>query len=179
MTDPREKAMRRGADHDGIGLAMACRRAATFGVSPSASSSRRLAPPISPITTGPVWMPITDGERDPLLALQARVQRRDRLDDPEAGAYRAARIVLAGDRIPEVHEQTVAEVLRDVAVKRADHGVTCLLVGAHDVAEHLGIEPGGELGRADEVAEHHRELPALAALRSPLRRAPLRWHRAA
>jgi hypothetical protein len=33
-----------------------CKRAATFGVSPTASCSCR--PPISPTTTSPVWMPM-------------------------------------------------------------------------------------------------------------------------
>ena len=35
-----------------------------FVVSPRASTSLLAPPPISPITTGPVWMPIGCGERE-------------------------------------------------------------------------------------------------------------------
>ena len=107
-----------------------------------------------------------DRERDSRLALQARVQQGDGLDDPEAGADGAPRIVLAGDRVPEVHEHAVAEVLRHVAVKPANHAVTCLLIGANDIPEHLGIEPARQLRRSDEVAKHHGELPALRLCRT-------------
>ncbi len=36
-----------------------------------------------------------------------------------------------------------------------------ILVGAQDLAHLLGIELRGELGRAHEIGEHHRQLPAL------------------
>ena len=35
------------------------------------------------------------------------------------------------------------------------------VIGADDLAHVLGIEPRRQRGRADEVAEHHRELAAL------------------
>ena len=35
------------------------------------------------------------------------------------------------------------------------------LIAADDLAQILGIEPGRERGRADEVAEHHAERAAL------------------
>ena len=68
-------------------------------------------------------------------------------------------VVLPGDRVAEVDEQPVAQVLRDVAMMLTDHGVAHLLIGAHHVAEHLGIEPGSQAGGSDQITEHHRKLP--------------------
>src|SRR5262249_26165728 len=53
------------------------------------------------------------------------------------------------------------EILRDVAGELADHRRRRLLVGTHDVAQLLGIEALRQLGRSHQVAEHHRQLPAL------------------
>src|SRR5262249_43595146 len=63
---------------------------------------------------------------------------------------------------------TITEVLGNVAVKLADHGVTDPLIGPDQVAQPFGIEPSGQLGRADEVAEHHRELTTFGLRRSRL-----------
>jgi hypothetical protein len=41
-----------------------------------------------------------------------------------------------------------------------DHGGSAALVSGHDAAQVLGIEPRGELGRADQVAEQHSQLTA-------------------
>src|SRR3954452_13048688 len=35
------------------------------------------------------------------------------------------------------------------------------MVRTDDLAQILGIEPGGECGRADQITEHHRQVPAL------------------
>jgi hypothetical protein len=35
------------------------------------------------------------------------------------------------------------------------------VIGADDLAQILGIEPRRECGRADQIAEHHRQVPAL------------------
>ena len=51
---------------------------------------------------------------DAVLGLERVVQASERGDDLEPGAHGALGVVLVGLRIAEVHEQTVAEVLRDV-----------------------------------------------------------------
>jgi hypothetical protein len=152
--------MCRGADDDGTGLGDGLQaRRDVRGL----AERQRLAPARSADLANHDQTRVDadpDRERDPLLALESCVQWSERFDDPDGGANGAARIILPGDRIAEVHEQTIAEVLGDVAVELADHGVTDPLIGPDHVAQLLGIEPRGQLSRADEVAEHHRELAA-------------------
>jgi hypothetical protein len=62
--------------------------------------------------------------------------------------------------VTEIDQHAVAHVLGDKAVEAPDdidHGA---MVSGDDVAQILGIEPRRQFGRADEVAEHHRQLPA-------------------
>ena len=61
----------------------------------------------------------------------------------------------------EVGEHAVAHELGDVPSKRATTPAQRVLVGADDLAHLLGVEPRRERGRADQVAEHHRQLAAL------------------
>jgi hypothetical protein len=61
----------------------------------------------------------------------------------------------------EVGEHAVAKELRHVALVADDLARDRVLVGAQDLAHLLGVEAGGERGRADHVDEHHRELAAL------------------
>ena len=53
----------------------------------------------------------------------------------------------------------IADVFRDVAIEAADAIGAGFLVSAQHLAQVLGVQPLGELGRAHEVAEHHCELP--------------------
>ncbi len=90
-----------------------------------------------------------------MVSLERLVQRAER------GAHRARGVVLVGLRVAEVHEQPVAEVLRDVARVALDHCRRRILIGAHDAAEIFGVEALREIGGAHQVAEHHGELAAL------------------
>jgi len=52
------------------------------------------------------------------------------------------------------------------------------MIGAYDLAQILGIEPGRYRGRAHQVAEHHCQLTALGGVWRPWRRrgaCRLRW----
>ena len=92
------------------------------------------------------------------------LQARDRLRRGEAGAHGALGVVLVRLRPAEVGQHAVAEELGDVAAllpHRLGHGA---VVGGHDLAQVLRVEPGGERGRAREVAEQHREVPPLRAV---------------
>src|SRR5713101_6125335 len=62
----------------------------------------------------------------------------------------------------EVHEQTVPQILRDMAVKPLNDCGTSLLVGADYVPQLFRVELFGEGGRAHQITEHDGELPALA-----------------
>ena len=107
----------------------------------------------------------TDRDAQGVAGLQRGVQRADRLHDPEPGAHGALRIVLVRLRVAVVDEEAVAEVLRDVSLEALDHLGTARLVGAHHLAEVLGVETARERRRPDEIAEEHRELAALLACR--------------
>jgi hypothetical protein len=63
-------------------------------------------------------------------------------------------------RVAEIDQHTVAHVLRDKAVEPGDDLGDGPVIGGDDLAQILRIEPRRELGRADQVAEHHGELPA-------------------
>ena len=141
------------------GSASACSRAARFGVSPTTACS----------CAAPCADQIADhdqagGDADPHL------QRRRRPASSFAtasikrqpGPHRALGVVLMRLRIAEIGEHAVAHVLGDEPAERAATiSATAAVIGADDLAQILGIEPGRERGRADEIAEHDRELAAL------------------
>ena len=81
----------------------------------------------------------------------------------EPGADRPLGIVLVGRRPAEIGQDAVAQELRDVALVPRQLRRDRALVGGHDLARVLGIEAGGERGRAHEVDEDERELAPLAA----------------
>ena len=152
------------------GSASACRRAARFGVSPTTASSRAAPSPIrSPTTTCPVAMP--DPGLQPASSAWG-LQPSHVFDQLQPGAHRALGVVLVRLRPAEIGQHAVAQVLGDMAVEAADHLRAGRLIGAHDRAQVLGIEPRRQLGRADQIAEHHGQLPALGFARSRRRR---RW----
>jgi hypothetical protein len=90
------------------------------------------------------------------------VERHQRVHDRQAGTDRAFRIILAGGGPAEVDEQPIAEVLGDVAAEARDGAGGGLLVLRDEVAPVLGVELLRERRRADQVAEQHRQLAALA-----------------
>src|SRR6185436_2933858 len=68
----------------------------------------------------------------------------------------------------EVRQDAVTEVLSDATSVARDDLFGAVVVPLHEGRIVLGIEPVGEGGRADEVAEDDGELAALAAvLREP------------
>jgi hypothetical protein len=84
----------------------------------------------------------------------------NRVDDTKSGADRALGIVLMGSRVAEIGEHAVAHVFRDKPVGAPDDIGNSAVVGSNDLAQILGVEPSRELGRTDQIAEHHRQLPA-------------------
>ena len=54
--------------------------------------------------------PDSDRQPNATLAFEAVVAPLDRFDDSQTTARRALRVVLVRDRIPEVHEQAVADI---------------------------------------------------------------------
>ena len=138
------------------GLASACRRAATLGVSPSASVSWRV----------PAAAPHLAHDDEPGVDADAHLQRteagtREGLEYAEGGADGPLGVVLVGLRVAEVDQQPIAQVLRDVPAVGADHPRAHPLVGPHQLAEFLRVQRRREGGGAHQVAEQHRQLAPL------------------
>ena len=72
--------------------------------------------------------------------------------------------------IAEQHDHPVAEELRDEAAAASHHVSRRLVVDANGFAVVLGIEPGRQFRRSDEVAEQHREVPPVGVSRARLQR---------
>ena len=88
-------------------------------------------------------------------------QSADRIDKRQPGSDRPLGIVLVRLRVAEVDEHAVAHVLGDEAVE-AGHGLgDAAVIRSDHLAQVLGIEPRRQRRRADEIAEHHSELPPL------------------
>jgi hypothetical protein len=63
-------------------------------------------------------------------------------------------------RIAEIDQDAVAHVLGDETIEPGDDLGDGAVIGGDDLAQILGIEARGECGRADQIAEHYRKLPA-------------------
>ena len=84
----------------------------------------------------------------------------DRGGNREAGPHGAFGIGLMGLWPAEIDQHAVTDIAGDEAVELLDRGGDAGLIAADDLAQVLGIEPGGEGGGADQVAEHHAERAA-------------------
>src|SRR5688572_20472613 len=65
------------------------------------------------------------------------------------------------DRVAEIHQEAVPEILRNVSIAVFDTCRTGLMIGANDLTEFLGIQLRGEGRGAYQVTEHHGHLTAL------------------
>ena len=101
------------------------------------------------------------GQPHASFLLQPGVQEPHGLQDAQSGSPGALGIVLVRLGIAKVHQQAIAQILRNIPVKALDHLGAGLLVRPHDVAPVFRIELPGQAGRVHQVAEQHRELPAL------------------
>ena len=84
----------------------------------------------------------------------------NRLYDLKPGVHGPHGIVFVRGGEAEVDQQTVAEVLRDVAVVLADHVARDALVVNDNLAKLFGIQTPGEGSGVHEVAEQHGDVAA-------------------
>ena len=101
------------------------------------------------------------GDADPHVQRLLCGEPADRVDDREPGASRALGIVLMRLGIAEINQHAVAHILGDKTAKAGDGVGDAAMVGADDLAQILGIEARRQRRRADQVAEHHRQLAPL------------------
>ena len=92
------------------------------------------------------------------------LELRHRLDQRKPGPDGAFGVMLVGLGIAEIGQYPVAHVPGDETAGSGDEIGAAAVVRADDLAHVLGVEPGRERGRADEVAEHDRELTALGGV---------------
>ena len=101
-----------------------------------------------------------DGQPHAPVLLQTGIQRPHGVENAQARPHRPLGVVFVRLGIAKVHQQAVAQVLGDIAVKALDHCGAGLLVGPHHLALVFRVELPGEAGRVDQVTEQHRELAA-------------------
>ena len=82
------------------------------------------------------------------------------VDDRKASPHRSLCIVFVGAWVTEIGQDTVTHVLRYKTVEPTNRLRDAPVVGADHVAQILGIEPRSKGCRADQIAEHYRELAA-------------------
>jgi hypothetical protein len=108
------------------------------------------------------------GDPDPHLqwGFSRGLEPRHRLDQRQPGPHRPLGVVLVGPRITEIGEHPVAHVLGDKPADALDDRGNAAVVGVDHRTQILRVEPGRQRRRADEIAEHDRQLPPLG-LASP------------
>ena len=86
------------------------------------------------------------------------------VEDRQARAGSTLRIVVVGLRPAEIRHHAVAEVLRDTSAEALDGLRRRAMVLADNFTPLLGIEMAGDLGRADQIAKQHCQMPSLPSL---------------
>jgi hypothetical protein len=99
------------------------------------------------------------GDAEPHAQILSRCQSADCLDHRQAGAHRPLGIVLMRSRIAEIDQHPVAHIFSDKAVEAADRIGDGVMVVPDEVPQILRVKTRRERRRADQVAEHHRQLP--------------------
>ncbi len=160
--DPAEEPQRARGDHDRIGLGNLLQAGRQIGrLSDDRLLLRRAFPDGFPDDhrTG----------RNADAHLQPLARRQDDLADPrdhvQARAHRPFGLALVGLRIAEIRENPVAHIFGDVTARAGDDPRTCILERADERAQILRIELRCKRRRPDQIAEQHRQLPALCVPR--------------
>ena len=109
------------------------------------------------------------GNPDPRLELGGfDIEAADSVDDAQPGSNRPLGIILMRPRVAEIDEHAVAHIFGDKTIEPGDHLSDDPMIRGDDLAQILRIEACRKLRRADQIAEHHRQLPPLGI--SPHRR---------
>jgi hypothetical protein len=92
------------------------------------------------------------------LPHEAGIESSHGLYDPQPGSHRPLRVVFVRQRVAEIDEQAIAEILSDMALIAGHHLGAGRLIGAHHLAPLLGVQSRCEGSRVDEITEQHGEL---------------------
>jgi len=99
----------------------------------------------------------THPQFDPEAVLDHRTDRSESALELEPGRHGPLGIVLRHLGHPEHVHHAVADELGDGATAVVDHPLDHGVVSTEGFAHRLGVDALAERGRADEVAEHHRD----------------------
>jgi hypothetical protein len=105
-----------------------------------------------------------DSETHPQRRWSRGCKLRHRVTEDERSPHSALGVVFVRARIAEINENAVAHVFGDKTAVTLDSRGAAAMIGADDVAQILGIELSRKGRRADEVAEHHGELPSFGGV---------------
>jgi hypothetical protein len=111
--------------------------------------------------------PGCDADADGKRHLSTGHQARHRRCYFQPGPHRPLGVVLVRPRIAEIDQHPVAHVFGDKAVIARDDGGNGVLIGAKLLAQFLGVEACRQRRRADEITEHHRQLPPFGGVLRP------------
>ncbi len=102
------------------------------------------------------------GDSDPRLEIGGlNNEATHSVDRAQCGPDRSFSVVLMGAWIAEIDENTIAHILGDETIEPGNDFSDRAVIGADDLTQILGVKKGRERRRAHQIAEHHRELPAL------------------
>ena len=106
-----------------------------------------------------------DRQTDHVLLPQPFIQHAERFDHPKTSTHRPLGIIFVRPGIAKVHQQPIAQILRNMALKALDDRGTGGLVHPHHVPQVFRIQLRRERCRLHQVTEQHRELAALGVRR--------------
>jgi hypothetical protein len=86
------------------------------------------------------------------------------LDQRQPNLDRSLGVVLVGLRITKVDQYAITHVLRYEPAKALHSLSDALLIGGNDLAQILGVHTRRQCSRADQVREHHCDLPAFGSI---------------
>ncbi len=121
-------------------------RAAILRVSPIAWRSWRPAPPMTPTTTRPVWIPSRTASFTPCSPISRVFRVSHGLDNAQARVHRAPGIVFMSRGVAKIDQQAIAEILGDMARVLLDDCGCGLLVGADHAPGSLPGQAGPRAG---------------------------------
>jgi hypothetical protein len=98
------------------------------------------------------------------LQRHARFQGSKRGNQLQSRPYCPLGIVLVSARITEIHKNAIAHVFRDEPVEAAHRLGDAFLIGGNEFPQVLGVHARGKRRRADQVREHHCDMPALGGI---------------
>jgi hypothetical protein len=145
--DIADEIVRGGADQNGVGTGEGLQTGGEVGrvaddrLLARGAFADRLADHDEPARDADAY-----GEVRPVAAAGSPgVERRQRVEDREAGAHRALGVLLLRIWVAEINQNAIAHELGDIAVEAPDSFAHRLVIGADHIAHVLGIEPRREV----------------------------------